>query len=191
MIYSGFTDEELMSFARNDDQLAFAEIYSRYKLPLYMHAYKKLADRDEAMDLIQEVFATLWIKRKTIIITSNLSSYLYTAIRNAVLNIFSHKLVKSKYVTSMEKYYHNNYTVTDGSIREKQLSEIIEHEIDALPAKMKQVFLMSRKQNLSHNEIATELNISVKTVDRQISNALKILKTRIVLIICLLAIVSL
>ncbi|MCJ8208837.1 RNA polymerase sigma-70 factor [Mucilaginibacter sp. RS28] len=177
------SDQELVSLLREGSEEAYAEIYNRYKWLLHTHAYKKLGDREAANDVIQELFAALWTKRQDIFLTTTLSAYLYTATRNRILNIIEHEKVESRYVDSLLVYANNYVASTDHLIRERQLMEIIEKEIAALPPKMREVFELSRKSHLSHKEIAEELSISEETVKKQIKNALKILRMRLGIVI--------
>ncbi len=184
--YSSYTDTELSSLLKEGDHQAYASIYERYKFLLYTHAYKKLQDREEARDVVQEVFAMLWNKRENINPQSNLAGYLYTTLRNTILNLFARKEVQTRYTDSMATYYANEYAPTDHRIRSQQLAEMIDREIAALPTKMQEVFVLSRKAHLNRKEISMQLGISEATVDRQIANALKILRTRLSLVAYLL-----
>lgn len=176
---NNISDSELLSQMANDNRLAYAEIYNRYKGVLFLHAFKIIKDEDEAKDIIQELFITLWLRRKGISITTNLSAYLYTAIRNRVLDHIAHKSVQGKYIDSLACFIEQGEWVTDQQIREKELSELIELEIAQLPPKMRQVFQLSRFEEYSHFEIAQKLNISDKTVKKQVHNALQILRKKL------------
>ncbi|GAB3917132.1 RNA polymerase sigma factor [Mucilaginibacter boryungensis] len=177
--YSTFSDEQLSLLLQKDDYSAFSEIYTRYKGPLYIHAFHRLKDREECKDLIQQLFATLWDNRKTIIFKSYLSGYLYASVRNKVFNVIAHKRVASSYLDSIGQFANSGEYITDQTVRERELSQIIEKEINALPLKMREVFELSRKANLSHKQIAEELNISEKTVRNQVHNAIKILRVKL------------
>jgi RNA polymerase sigma-70 factor (ECF subfamily) len=146
---------------------------------LYKHAYKKLGDPEEVKDVLQELFTNLWNKRAEIPVAMNLSGYLYAGIRNRVLNLLSHKEVENKYLTSIQRFTPEEDYSTDLAIREKELADLIQKEIDQLPPKMREVFLLSRKENLSHQEIAGQLSISEQTVAKQVTNALRILRLRL------------
>src|SRR5204863_8867608 len=125
-----------------------------------------------------EFFAALWDKRGAISLQSNLAGYFFTAINNRIVDHFLHQEVQGKYIASFAGFLGTEQVKTDYLVREKQLMELIEKEIQQLPPKMREVFELSRKANLSHKEISEKLSISEKTVDRQISNALFRLKTR-------------
>ncbi|MGN8067751.1 RNA polymerase sigma factor [Mucilaginibacter sp. SG564] len=189
--YSSSSDEQLMLLLKKDDHKAYAQIYDRYKFILHAHAVNKLRDREEAMDIIQEVFTYLWAKREQIEFTGSLSGYLYGAVRNAILNKMSRKRVHEKYHNSMKAFALQEQIVTDHRVRENLLRKSIEREIAMLPPKMKAVFIMSRNEYLSHREIAWKLEISEQTVSKQITNALKILKVKLGVTIYLLVIMYL
>lgn len=177
--YNTFSDSELTSLLKMGDKIAYTEIYKRYTGVLYRHAYAKLNDREEAKDLVQELFVCLWHRRSDIYISSTLSGYLYSSIRNRVINVISHKRVMENYSASIKDFDGANEAITDHLIREKELAHLIEQEISNLPEKMREIFKLSRKANLSHREIAHQLDLAEKTVKNQVNNALKILKTKL------------
>lgn len=177
--YQDYSDLELMTLISEDDDQAFAEIYNRYKGVLYMHAYRILGSEDETKDVLQELFTVLWTKRNSIILKTSLSSYLYGAIRNRIFDVIAHKKVEERYISSLAAFIEEGECVTDHQVRENELAKLIEQEIALLPPKMREVFELSRKRNLSYHEIAEELHISDKTVKKQVSNALHILRGKL------------
>ncbi len=185
-IYNNLSDLELASLIKADDQLAFAELYDRYKGALYVHAFNLLRDKEESRDVLQQVFATFWTKRKEMVLHSQPLGYLYTAVRNRIYNVIAHKQVESKYIASLAEYASSWDGDTDHLVRRNQLMQIINKEIEQLPEKMREVFELSRKGNLSHKEIAELLNISEKTVKNQVNNALKILRVKLGILFYLL-----
>lgn len=183
--YKVYSDTELTVLLKAGDRLAFAEIYNRYKLILHNHAWNKTRDTVEAQDAIQEVFSNLWTKRELLEIGSNLSGYLYSAVRNHILNLFAKKQVKDKYIQSIQQYTQQRAEVTDHRVRESMLRELIEKEIAQLPPKMREVFELSRKHYLSHKEIAVIMGTTEQTVKKQVSNALKQLRSKLGLVLYL------
>ncbi|MDB5157292.1 MAG: polymerase subunit sigma-70 [Mucilaginibacter sp.] len=177
------SDQDLVSLLQEGNEAAYVEIYNRYKWLLHTHAYRKLGDRDAANDIVQDLFTSLWSKREDVFITTTLSAYLYTAVRNRVLNIIEHRFVESKHIDSLLNYANGYTSATDHLVREKQLMAIIQKEIAELPPKMREVFELSRKSHLTHREIAQQLAISEETVKKQIKNALKILRVRLGLLV--------
>lgn len=177
--YKRHTDSELLSLLCCDDHDAYTEIFHRYKSRLYLHACRLLKDREEAREIVQELFAALWNRRTDICIKTCLSGYLYTAVRNRVIKTISHKQVESAYFTSIREYFREGVAITDHRVREKELATAIEREINALPPRMRTVFNLSRKECLSHAEIAARLDLSSATVKKQVNNALKILRVKL------------
>ncbi|MEX8548601.1 MAG: RNA polymerase sigma factor [Mucilaginibacter sp.] len=178
-LYQTLTDQELVSLLRESDHTAYNEIYNRYSGPLYLHAYNKLRSREEAMDILQELFSVIWNNRTKLNFYTSLSAYLNTAIRNRIFKHIAHKQHQEKYITSIQESVNRGVCITDHLVRQNQLAAIIEREIDALPPKMKEIFLLSRKNQLSHKEIAGQLNIAEPTVKKQVNNALKILRVKL------------
>ncbi|TKC06205.1 RNA polymerase sigma factor [Pedobacter frigoris] len=174
------SDAQLVDLLKESNYKAYDEIYNRYHYLMITHAYKKLKDEDLAQDVIQEVFANLWVKRESDLTAVNLVGYLYTCTRNKILDIFGHQKIESKYISSFSDFTLNNGVEnTDHLVREKEFKAYIEKEIQALPKKMRQIFEMSRKEHYSHKEIAEILNTSEYNVSKQITNALKILRARL------------
>lgn len=177
--YDSMNDLELVNLIRCGNKHAFAKIYERYFELLYLHAYHRLRDKDEAKDLVQELFSHLWSHRESLIPASNFSNYLYTSLRNRVLNILAHKCVEDKFLLSLQHADSNTEAITDHLARERQLAMIIEKEIQSLPPRMRQVFEMSRKANLSYKEIAARLELSEQSVRSHVKGALRLLRTRL------------
>jgi len=177
--YSTFDDLELQRLLMLGDSCAFAEIYNRYKRILHQHALNMLKNREEARDILQEMFTHLWVNREELSIKTNLSGYLYQSIRNRILNHIAHKQVESKYISSLHEFIDKGEIITDHRVRERQLAEIIEKEIEALPVKMREVFRLRRISNLSHKEIAEQLSLSEQTVRTQVRNALRVLRVKL------------
>lgn len=185
MIYISMSDMELVDLLKAGNQHAFAEIYERYFGVLYLHALNRLRDKDQAKDLVQELFMYLWSKRKTLEPKTNFSHYLYTWVRNKVLNDIAHKAVEEKYRSVLTIELGVGEALTDHRVRERQLAAIIEKEVNALPPKMREVFELSRKYNLTYKEIGAQLNLSEQSVRSHVKNALKILRTKLGLVLFL------
>jgi RNA polymerase sigma-70 factor (family 1) len=180
--YNLLSDFELLDLVRLGNERAFSEIYDRYFGLLYLHALNRLKDRDEAKDVVQDVFSSLWSAREHLEMKINFSNYLYTSVRNRILNLIAHKSVKEKYINSLSPNSHIE-AITDFRVRENQLRELIEEEINKLPLRMKTVFLLSRKSNKTYIEIARDLSITEQSVRSHVKNALRILRVKLSLII--------
>lgn len=178
MSYKHHNDQELTDLLKSGDGLAYAEIYQRYHAALYIHAFKRLQLREECRDLVHELFTTLWIKRQEITFKTTLSGYLYTAIRNRIFDLLARKKLKTSYTQSIQQFAETGIVTTDHLARQNQLTAIIDQEIANLPDRTRQIFELSRKKFLSHQEIAKELNLSEQTVKTTVNNALRVLRIK-------------
>jgi RNA polymerase sigma-70 factor (family 1) len=189
IVYNSCTDAELADLLKSGDRFAYEEIYHRYKFILHNHAWNKIRNKEEAQDGLQEVFARLWAQRETLDIGSNLSGYLYTAIRNHLLNLVARRDIQGRYIASIRAFAEQHAVVTDYRARENQLKELIDREIAALPPRMREVFEMSRKEHLTYREIAARLGTSEETVKKQVSGALKILRVKLGILVYILMLI--
>ena len=183
--YLTLSGNELSALLTNGDHRAYKQIYTRYARLLFTYAMNKLRDEEQAKDIIQEFFAELWDKRETTVFNTTISGYFFSAINNRIINYFLRENVKLKFVSYVAENLPGIEANTDHLIRENQLMDLIEKEIQALPPKMRIVFEMSRKQHLIYKEIAETLDISERTVENQISNALFRLRAKLGVVIFL------
>jgi len=182
-VYDAYSDVELADLLKSGDQAAFTAIYDRYYWLLHAHAYKWMRNRDDTKDIIHELFSNLWAKRETLNLENKLAPYLYAAVRNRIFNQLAREKYAVQYSGSLEDFIDHGECVTDHLIRERLLMEIIEAGIAEMPQKMRQVFEMSRKQQLSHKEIAEQLDISEDTVRKHIQHGLRILRPKLEMVL--------
>ena len=183
--YRTYQDDELLSLIKEGDKTAFSEIYERHWEVLFRHALRMTKDRALAEDIVQDVFIALWDRIEKAELPFVITAYLYAMVRNKFLNLLTHQTVKDNYLQSLSDFLLSGESITDYRCRENQLKIKIEQEVSCLPDKMRTVFEMSRKENRTHKEIALLLNISDKTVKKQVSNAVKILRLKLGSIISL------
>lgn len=177
--YKAYTDQQLVVLLKEGKQGAFTEIYDRYWALMYIHVYKMLRDKEETKDLLQDVFSSLWLKSSELKVETKLSGHLYLSARNRVFNLIQRNKVKSDYLGSIAMFLSEAGTETMEKLNEKDLINVIESEIKNLPEKMREIFELSRKKNLTHKQIAEKLNLSDQTVRKQVQNALRILRLKL------------
>lgn len=174
--FKNSSNEKLQNLLRNGSEDAFNEIYSRFWDRLYCYAYRIFHEENICEDIVQEVFISLWEKATTAEI-QNIEGYLFRAIKYRVA---TH--IRDLKFTSIHLDALQNLPLIQSSEKEIEYQEFENNvllEIEKLSPKCKKVFQLSRFENLSNNEIALKLNISVRTVEKHISDALKILKSSI------------
>lgn len=175
MEYQRLQDNELLLKLVEGDQNAFDEIYRRYWNGMFQSAYNILRERESCMDIVQELFTWLWENRSTLNIAC-LKPYLLVAVKFKVANYIKKGKVRSSFFDQLKKI-EEPYELIEDSLEVKEMMDIIDHSIDQLPVKCKEIFLLRRREHLSNMEIAERLNISVKTVENQMTIALKKLKS--------------
>jgi RNA polymerase sigma-70 factor (family 1) len=172
-------DSELTYLLCDGNREAFNEIYERYWLKLYRASIKRIKSSDDAKDIVQDLFISLWMKRETLVINRSLSSYLYTAIKYKVINHIEANIVKNNYLNSLNKAVMDYDNSTYETINFQDMEKLLDSGISNLTPKVKEVFELSRKKHLSVNEIAQKLNVSDQTIKNQISKALKSLRVHL------------
>ena len=174
-----FTDEQLLLFMKEDKVFAFDEIYNRYWAKLFSQAYKRLGSRETTEELLQDLFTKLWINRNQIIINSSLGAYLSGSIKYLVLNQLEKEAVRKKFVLIHKQASVTYNNLTEETIISQELEGLVVQEVERLSPKCKSVFILSRFDQYSNKDIAQQLNISEKTVENQITKAIKLLKNNL------------
>ncbi|MEN8229536.1 MAG: RNA polymerase sigma-70 factor [Bacteroidota bacterium] len=154
---------------------SFEKLFREFFPPLMAFARKILVDEDDAREVVHKVFVALWEKREEIDLSTSLKSYLFTSVHNRSLNVIrDRKKFSSEEVPDMA----GDWDVS-AQIESMELEEKINEAIQSLPEKCRQIFELNRFDGLKYSEIAMQLGISVKTVENQMSKALKILREKL------------
>lgn len=176
--YKPLSDGQLVILLKESDHNAFSEIYSRFFGILYIFVQKRIKDEHDAKDILQELFSHIWTKRETLNFSGPLPAYLYTAARHKMLDFIQKHDTQKKYIQELD-FFDRHQISSDHLIREKQLAELIEKEINLLPDRMREVFILSRQNNMTYQEIADHLNLSPLSVKSYAKSAIKKLRTRL------------
>ncbi|WP_426584222.1 RNA polymerase sigma-70 factor [Mucilaginibacter sp. R-33] len=174
--FTRLTEDELMGLLQQDKLGAFREIYQRYWKKLYGDAHKRLKNRELSEEVVQEIFSNLWHKRHTLQIKTTIGGYLHQAVLNQVVDQYRKQAVRAKHNEAFKLLSTETDTGTEDAIMLRDLTHTLETEISHLPDKCRSVFELSRKEYKSNKEIAQLLGISEKTVENQITKALKRLR---------------
>ncbi|HDS06121.1 MAG TPA: RNA polymerase sigma-70 factor [Bacteroides sp.] len=183
----GFDEKTLLNRIREGDREGFRLLFDLYYKRLCLYLSHTLEDPNTAEDLVQEVFLYLWKNRGRIRITSSLSGYLFTSAHHLCIEHIRKLRLKESYRREMEMKIRESEVMLKhasdfsfDSLDLKEVQAVIENTVAGLPEKTREIFLMSRREFLSHAEIAVKLDVSVKTVEYHITNALKKLRTALV-----------
>ncbi len=158
---------------------AYRQLFETYYPQLVVFACKYLQDLEASRDIVQECFLHIYESRQTIAIQTSLKAYIFSAVRNRCLNHAKHRKVREKYRHSIQAEGNPADQDLEGMIDAVELEARIYEIVSALPDKCRQIFIMSRIDGKKNQEIATVLNISIRTVETQISKAIKSLREKL------------
>lgn len=166
----------LLERLKNDDIKALEVIFDRYYSSLYKYLLLVFKNQLLVEHISQDIFVYLWENRKSIEIKSSLESYLYSAGRYRAINQLRNAKRREKINIALTDIVDEYETSPFSILEAKELENIIEEAICSLPERCQQIFRLSREQELSYKEIAETLQISVNTVENQVSIAFKKLR---------------
>ncbi|MDP9081786.1 MAG: RNA polymerase sigma-70 factor [Bacteroidota bacterium] len=177
--YNILNDQELTGLLQQGDECAFTEIYNRYWNRLFSVAANKIKDLDDAEEIVQDIFVSLWKRRSELGVVDTLSSYLAVSVKYRVIKILDKLNNRKKYSI----YSKNNNSITDDSTQEwlefEELRSRLAEFVAELPEKCRLVYKLSRDSGYSQKKIASELGISEKTVEAHLGKAIRTLRTRL------------
>lgn len=178
-----YYEKQIIKGVKEGDENAFRSLYDSYYHRLFCISRQYLQDDFLAETIVSDVFFHLWETRKTLDIQISLNAYLIRMVRNFSLNYLQKNYVEKEVslngldITSPLLFLSDEYPL--GRLLEKELIEKVNEEINRLPKETRQVFILSRLEELKHEEIAERLGISVNTVKYHIKQALSILRERL------------
>jgi RNA polymerase sigma-70 factor (ECF subfamily) len=171
---------ELISLIKAGDLKAFADFYHLYSSKVYRFAYDYLKCREDAEEVVQEVFIKIWEKRNEIRKDLSLNAFMFTIAHNTTLNLLRKRkngvYAKAKYFGEMS----TSHLHVEEDLISNELAKSAQVAIDALPVQRKKVYLLSRQYHLTYKEIAAKLNISTKTVEVHMTHALSDIRKRLI-----------
>ena len=180
MVKESTSDTELLQQIKNSDMEAFGVLFKRYQPVIFRHVWFQIHQKDLAHDIVQEAFIRIWEHRTSLQPQLNLLAYALRISTNLVLDAYKHKRVREQL-----KEYIPPINLSEGdnpaealhlTLLQEQITEIINN---SLGKRCREIFLLSRVEGKSHQEIADLLNISIRTVENQILHALKVLRRKL------------
>lgn len=175
--YNSYHEERLLALLKEGDEAAFTELYNRYWDRLLVVAMHRLAEIEEAREIVQDIFYRLWKRRETLQLDYSLNTYLSVAVKYEVINRLAAKNRQKQFRTHIARNWQETAQETENYILFNELQKELASLVNALPEKCRIVYQMSREKGYSQKEIATELGIAEKTVEAHLSVAIRKLKT--------------
>lgn len=171
-------DKLLLSLLRQGDQLAFDTIYSRYAQELLVKAHHKTGIKELSEDIIQDIFTGLWVKREQLEIRVSLGAYLHGILDHKIIDYYRQACTHLRHIDHLIEMLHPPESSPIDKLTYKEQESALHAYIAGLSGKMRAVFMLSRYDRLSTDEISQKLSLSNQTVRNQISKALKILREK-------------
>ncbi|NLR78009.1 RNA polymerase sigma factor [Chitinophaga eiseniae] len=171
-----WNDTDLLHRIQQSDMKAFDLLYNKYWHPLFSFANKLLRSYDDAQDIVQNVFVSVWERRNTITIQQSFESYLFQAVRFQALKKLESLLSSPEQIDRVQEDLLPVFNDILNRLQEQDLVKQLQREISGLSPRTQEIFLLSRQYKLSIVEIARKLGISEQTVKNQLHIALKALR---------------
>ena len=173
---SALNDKDLLERLRKDDTEAFKILFDRYWEGLYHFAWKRLRSRQDAEDVVQHLFMKIWEHRASKDIQYSLQAYLYRSASYEVIDVMKDMLGRAEDIDAFTEHVLPVFSNVLDKLSLAELQQLIDAEINRLPARMQEIYRLSREQDLSVREIAVKLGLSEQTVKNQLTVALSRLR---------------
>jgi RNA polymerase sigma-70 factor (ECF subfamily) len=173
------SDNLLVIRIKNDDKTAFRTLYDRYNKKLYFFSLKFLGNNSEAEELVQSVFINVWENRKSLDSTLSVKNYAYKAAVNYIYNYLKKKAIRARFIESetVKGEIHSNLTYEE--VFYHDLERSVNTIVETLPSQQQKIFKLSRYEGLTNKEIASRLDLSVRTVENQMYRTLKLIRNNL------------
>ena len=173
---AGIEESVLVERMISGDKTAFELLFKFYYPGLVIFASNIIVNRDEAEEIVQDFFVRIWEHRENIRSESTLKSYLFTSVKNRSINYLKNAQVKQNVIEELKKQMESEMRYNPDVYVDTELQRRLKNAFTKLPPRTSEIFTLSRFKGFSNDEIANELGLSKRTVETQVSNALKILR---------------
>lgn len=177
-LYNTHSDEALLNALKVDDESAFREIYQRFSGELSDFASRLTDNKEDANDVVQEVFINIWKNRESLHIYTSLRAYLFSSVRYGCLRMLEFSTRRKGLLESLASFL----TPSSGANRvleTRELENQLDQIVQGMPDRMRTVYMLSREDRLSHKEIGKRLNISEETSKKQVKKALRLIRLQL------------
>ena len=175
----GILEKDLIVRLQRGDQTAFELLFHFYYPGLVMYAMQFTADEADAEEIVQDFFVRVWERHQQLTPCDSLKSYFFSSVKNGSLDFLKHQKIEKQYISEMIELSGHHLAYDPDLYINSDLQEKLKKGIALLPEKCREIFVMSRIRGLKNEEIAAELNVSKRTVETQISKALKVLRVEL------------
>lgn len=176
LLIGGIEESKLIQRMIDGDQTSFELLFRYYYPGLVIFAANIVADKDEAEEIVQDFFVRLWENRSAIKAGNSIKSYVFTSVKNRSINYLKNYHVKQQVVEELKKQMETEIRFNPDIYTNTELHRRLKEAFTKLPPRTAEIFTLSRFKGFSNDQIAEDLQLSKRTVETQVSNALKILR---------------
>ena len=169
-------DKKILQRLKKGDPEAFNQIFEKYYRKVYAFSLSNFRNKEDAEEAVQDLFYHLWKDRAKLNELKNLEAWVFSISLNIIRKHFRSLALEKKHIKAFTENYLDSDYSTDIEVEYRDLLEKTDEIIEKLPPRQKTIFLLSRKESLSNLEISRKLNISVRTVDNQLTRARAFIK---------------
>ncbi len=173
------TESELLLQIAAGNEQAFRQLFNTYRAKLYTYILKIAESKEAAEDTVHDVFLKIWLAREKLPEIKNINAYLYRMAHNRALNGLRRMAKETLVIAELEKNTRFKNNDSDNTLLRKEIRKCIQDAVNKLTPKQKEVFRMSREEGLKQEDIAQQLNISIFTVKKHLTDALHSLRKEI------------
>ncbi|HVU95804.1 MAG TPA: RNA polymerase sigma-70 factor [Puia sp.] len=173
-------DAETIRLLKSRDEEVFGQLFKAHFKPLRQYAFTFVQEQQVAEDIVQTIFFKLWERIEVLNFSDSVPAYLYRAVYNESLNALKHNKVRRLYQSWLHRTMNHQTDSAHRKLHQDELEKRLHKAIAGLPQQCRTIFQMSRFEGLRYQEIGTRLGISPKTVENQMSKALRILRARLI-----------
>jgi RNA polymerase sigma-70 factor (family 1) len=174
-----YQDMHYFSKLKAGEEKAFDYFFNQYYSGMCVFGNKFMKNPHLTEEIVQDVFLKFWRGRKAIDINTSIKSYLFASVKNQCIDVLKHRKVSNEYIEKMIKSLPGSKNETWDTFVESELYELLVKAVEKLPPECQKIFRDSRFKHLPNKEIALKLELSIKTVENQLTKALKIIKNEL------------
>jgi RNA polymerase sigma-70 factor (ECF subfamily) len=172
-------EKKLVGLLNQSDQQAFNTLFRLYSMKVYHFSYGYLKSIDEAEEIVQDTFVRIWEKRDTIDPSYSFSGFVFTIAQHLILNRIRKIRNENRYKATLAKHSLQIQNETENIILHDELEKAQQQALVGLPPRRKIIYQMIREEGMTHKQVAEQLNISVKTVESQMTEAIKYFRAKL------------
>jgi RNA polymerase sigma-70 factor (family 1) len=173
-----FDERKALQLLAEGSEFAFIQLFDKYRPRIYAASLKFLDSKEQAEEVVQDVFMEVWLRRESMIKVVNFNAYLHAMVRNQVYDTYRAQTAMRDAAKEL-RYSTFHVNETEASIKESDYNRLLQDAVNQLPQQQKEIFLLARKEDLTHEEIGVRLHLTRLAVKAHMQRALRFLRDKL------------